>query len=354
MKKTLTINLSGVVYHIDEDAYSLLDKYLKDIKSHLQQSDEAQEVMGDIENRISELFSEKIAQGFQVITIQDVETVINRMGSPESYRDAAEGETDPKTDSKTKQKQSREKKSREESGQKTKKRIYRNPDDKMLGGVASGIAAYIDSDPVWVRLAFVFLTLFWGVTIPLYLLCWIVIPPATTAAEKLEMRGEEINLENIGKTVTETFNNVAGDVSDFVKSKRTRNAAEKLGDFITNVVSFCIKFIMLIVGFSAAFLLFGLVVGLVAVLAVYLFGKTYSWEYIFDYPIAYSPELVLLLIVSGVLVLGIPLFSLFHAALRENMKWRPMSSFLKWSLFAVWFGAVFLSIYFGIYVGRFY
>jgi len=343
MKRTLTVNLSGVVYHIDEDAYSLLDKYLRDIRSHLRQSEEVQEVMEDIENRISELFSEKINQGLQVVTIQTVEEVINRMGSPETYAETDSRQEEPKQNWKNKRKEG-----------KNRKRIYRNPDDKMLGGVASGIAAYIDADPVWVRLAFVLLTIVWGVTIPVYLLCWIIIPPAETAAEKLEMRGEEINLENIGKTVTETFNQVADNVNDFVKSKKTRSSLEKLGDVIATLASVCLKSFGLFIGVLAAILLFCLAIGIVALLAVYVFGMMNSWEYIFNIPINQRPEVILALIFSGVMVAGIPIYSLFHAVLKGSLRWKPMSEVAKWTLVIIWVVAVFFSIYLGIYVNKFY
>lgn len=83
MKKTLTVNLGGTVFHIDEDAYRLLDNYLCNLRLHFRKQEGAEEIVNDIENRISELFAEKLSAGSQVITIADVEEVIARMGKPE-------------------------------------------------------------------------------------------------------------------------------------------------------------------------------------------------------------------------------------------------------------------------------
>lgn len=92
MKKTLTVNLGGTVYHIDEDAYRLLDNYLNNLRLHFRKQQGANEIVDDMENRISELFSERISLSKQVITVSDVEEVIARMGKPEDLADAESGD----------------------------------------------------------------------------------------------------------------------------------------------------------------------------------------------------------------------------------------------------------------------
>ena len=134
MKKTLTVNLGGTVFNIDEDAYRLLDNYLNNLKLHFRKHSSAEEIVDDIELRISELFAEKLQTGAQVITITDVEEVIARMGKPEDM----DTDTEPSSDENTKTTGHR--------------RFFRNPDDKVLGGVASGIAAYLGWDVVPLRL----------------------------------------------------------------------------------------------------------------------------------------------------------------------------------------------------------
>ena len=205
MKKTLTVNLGGTVFHIDEDAYRLLDNYLCNLRLHFRKQEGAEEIVNDIENRISELFAEKLSAGSQVITIADVEEVIARMGKPEDFGEDTEEEEPQKTTGQTGAQQ----------GATIRRRLYRNPDDKILGGVISGLAAYLNWDVTVLRLImFVVLICGYGVLIPIYIICWLVIPEARTAAEKLNMRGEDITIENIGRTVTDGFERMANCVNN--------------------------------------------------------------------------------------------------------------------------------------------
>lgn len=135
MKKTLSINLGGTVFNIDEDAYQLLDKYLNNLRIHFRKEEGSDEIMDDFESRISELFSERIRLGYQVITIQQVEEVIARMGKPEEI---FEEESESGAQAKEAEADNTEKKQR--------KRFMRDPDNKILGGVAGGLAAYMGWD----------------------------------------------------------------------------------------------------------------------------------------------------------------------------------------------------------------
>ena len=143
MKKTLTVNLGGTVFNIDEDAYILLDNYLNNLKYHFRHEDGAEEIVRDMEIRIAELFSEYITRGQQVITIENVEEVIARMGKPEEIN--SETDTDDADNAKQWEKS--------DASQSVKRRLYRNPDDKILGGVVSGLAAYFGWDTAWTRIA---------------------------------------------------------------------------------------------------------------------------------------------------------------------------------------------------------
>ena len=135
MKKTLTVNLGGTVYHIDEDAYVLLDNYLNNLKYHFRSETDADEIVRDMENRIAELFSEYISHGQQVITIENVEEVIARMGRPEEIN------TDDESNENT-----QDYRNNTNGDDTVKRRLFRNPDDKVLGGVVSGLAAYFGWD----------------------------------------------------------------------------------------------------------------------------------------------------------------------------------------------------------------
>ena len=193
MKKTLTINLSGIVYHIDEDAYVLLDNYLKNLRSHFRREVGVDEIMCDIETRISELFNGFINDGIQIITVKQVEAVITCMGKTEDLFAEEENESEKKhteTDTNT---------------WKAQRKLFRNPDDRILGGVVSGVAAYFGWEPVLLRLLFLIAGLFVQGLLIVYLIAWIIIPLARTATEKLQMHGKAINVENIGRTVTDGF-----------------------------------------------------------------------------------------------------------------------------------------------------
>ncbi|MCD8029851.1 MAG: PspC domain-containing protein [Bacteroides sp.] len=185
MKKTLTVNLGGTVYHIDEDTYRLLDNYLDNLHVYFRRQEGGQEIVNDMEGRIAELFSEKLLLGrSQVITIADVEEIIARMGHPEELA----GE--PK-------KEERQHHSQPSSGASSASRgavrkLYRNPDDKLLGGVISGIAAYFGWDATLLRILFILLMFgSAGTCVLIYIILWIIVPEARTAEEKLHMRGGE-------------------------------------------------------------------------------------------------------------------------------------------------------------------
>ena len=125
MKKTLTVNLGGTVFHIDEDAYQLLDKYLSNLRIHFRKEEGSDEIMDDFEMRISELLNERVRLGYEVITIEQVEEVIKRMGKPEEIFEEEEKSTDHEDNYRAQQ--------QETHTQTTKKRLMRDPDNRILG-----------------------------------------------------------------------------------------------------------------------------------------------------------------------------------------------------------------------------
>ena len=202
MKKTLTVNLGGTVFHIDEDAYQLLDKYLANLRIHFRKEEGSEEIMNDFEMRISELFNERVRLGYEVITIEHVEEVIKRMGKPEEL---FEGEEEKESTE-----EARTQAFQEEEIPRGPKKLMRDPDNRVLGGVAGGIAAYMGWDVTAVRLAMIILLFIpYAPIIILYLILWLVMPLARTAADKLMMRGQSVTLENICKTVTDGFEKVS-------------------------------------------------------------------------------------------------------------------------------------------------
>lgn len=331
MKKTLTVNLGGTVFHIDEDAYHLLDQYLCNLKLHFKKQEGADEIISDIEMRISELFLEKINQGIQVITIQTVEEVIQRMGKPEEFAEEKEDATENRSQTKT-------------TTQKTRKRLYRNPDDKILGGVIGGIAAYLGVDTNLLRLLLLIVLVFGvGTLIPIYLICWIIIPQANTAEEKLKMRGEEVTVESIGKTVTEGFEKVTNNVNEYMNSSKPRNFFRKLADVLVTIAGVIIKVCLIIIAIVLSPVLFVLAMAFIILIiaiitaaiggwaALYALLPSIQWEFISG-----SPMMSLITSIAGILLVGIPLMAIIIAALGQVFNWKPMSSGLKWTLFILW------------------
>ncbi|MFY9242167.1 MAG: PspC domain-containing protein [Polaribacter sp.] len=226
MNKTININLGGFFFHIDEIAYQKLKRYLESISKSL--SDDPQgknEIIADIEARISELLSEKITDSRQVVNESDIDDIIKIMGQPEDYADAEESFSDASysyTRNNT-------------SG----KKLFRDGDDKFLGGVASGVAHYLDLDTIWVRLGLLALFVFGGFGVLLYIILWILLPEAKTTSEKLQMQGEPVNIDNIERKIREEFNNVSENVSDFANkaSEKIKDGANEFSDKMSKTFS---------------------------------------------------------------------------------------------------------------------
>ena len=264
MNKTVNINLAGIFFHIDEDAFFKLKSYLDAIKNSFTDAQGRDEIVHDIEARIAELFSEKMKIDRQVISLRQVEEVIEIMGQPEDYKvddDIFEDE-EPKSYAHSSQ--------ASQKSEKRSKKLYRDPDNSYIAGVSAGLGHYFSIDPVWVRILFIITTIITsGTFLLVYLIFWIVMPEAKTTAEKLEMRGEPINISNIEKKVREGFDNVASKVKDVdyekygkqVNSSAT-NFFKSIGNILVAILRVFIKFIgiliILLSGISLIALLFSL------------------------------------------------------------------------------------------------
>ena len=190
MKITVSINLGGYSFNIDEDAYAELKRYLKNLELHFAGEESSSEILSDIETRMAELFRTKITSFKQVINIDDVRQVVSIMGTPEDISDG-EGPS---------------------AGEKFSKpglhRMYRDTDHRVIGGVCAGMGAYWDIDPLIIRIIFIALILAGGLGVLIYLILYIVIPEAKTTAQKIEMKGNPVNIHNIKESVKKEFNSV--------------------------------------------------------------------------------------------------------------------------------------------------
>lgn len=192
MKKTLTINLAGMVYHIDEDAFQKLKRYLEALEKKFRQEPDVKELIADIEARIAELLNERMGNRKQVVTLDDVTAIIAILGDPEVI---SEGENNYNYSEST-------------STKSTYRRMYRDPDNRIIGGVCTGLAAYWNMDPTILRVVFIVLVIVGGSGLLVYLILWIVMPEAQTTAQKLEMRGEAVTIDNIKDFIRDEFEQV--------------------------------------------------------------------------------------------------------------------------------------------------
>ncbi|MCK9611848.1 MAG: PspC domain-containing protein [Bacteroidales bacterium] len=188
MNKTISINIGGLFFQIDEEAYKLLENYLNSLKKHFENTEGKEEILQDIESRISEIFQSKIEKGQALILPADVEEAIKILGKPDDIGDSED-----------------QKENKKEKSTNFKKRLYRDEDDKVLGGVCSGLGHYLNIDPVWFRIFFIVALFIFGSSALIYLILWIIIPKATTTEEKLNMKGEPMTISEIQENIENEF-----------------------------------------------------------------------------------------------------------------------------------------------------
>jgi phage shock protein PspC (stress-responsive transcriptional regulator) len=201
MKKTTTITIGKRHFVFEEDAFTKLESYLNSLKQFFTNYPDKEEIIEDIESRISEsLFNESRTFGY--VTTEHIDKIIDQIGQVQDFEI---GQTGAQKNSQTNE----EKQSSQDKKSKPFKKFYRNSDDEILGGVASGIAAYFGVDTLWIRLGFIlstFVTGGFGVFV--YIALWLVAPRAITESEKSQMRGEPVSLKNLESYVKEKADNI--------------------------------------------------------------------------------------------------------------------------------------------------
>jgi len=199
MKTTISINLGGIAFTIDTDAYQELKTYLDALTHHFTHEEGGEEILGDIEARIAEEFARKRDTGIEVVSLSMVQEIITRMGRIEDLT----GNTAPSVDTVTVEDPYFARTDKERL--KGAKRLYRDPEHAMLAGVSSGLAAYFSIDPSIPRIIFILLTFFGGSGILIYLILWLVLPEADTPLKQSELRGESPTIKDIEKKFKEMF-----------------------------------------------------------------------------------------------------------------------------------------------------
>lgn len=209
MNKVININLGGHALTIDDDAFHSLEKYLNTLKRHFKGSVGYENIIQDIEVRMAEIITENMG-GRKIATMSDVKVAMDRMGRPEQLSDDSEERDSYYTESTSDKIY-------------TDRRLFRDPDNKVIAGVCSGLSAYFGiSDPIWLRLGFIFTVLFAGFGVLPYIILWIAVPEARTSAEKLSMHGEPVNINSIAHKIQDEVSDLSRKISDLGQELRNK------------------------------------------------------------------------------------------------------------------------------------
>jgi phage shock protein PspC (stress-responsive transcriptional regulator) len=356
MKKTLSINLANTVYNIDEDAYQILQDYFEGLRIHFKNEKDSDEIMTDIEARFSELFNERLRYGMQVITQKEVMEIIAIMGNPNEIETQSEESTETNEDKKEPSETAAE---GDNGSQKIQKRLYRDIETGYIGGVAAGISQYLNVDIAIIRLILVLLIILgFGTIIPIYIVCWIIIPEAKTSAQKLEMRGEAPTIENIKNFVKENVERVAEKTEKELKSERTRSFFHQVGEAIMKIIQVLAKIATALIGGFFGCLGFMILMLLVGVLAFSIpfifsgisspfmpFGTNIYIEGINMGNVAMYPQFIAALLVF----IGIPLGAIAYAIFQKLFNWKKTSTLAGWILVIIWLISFGVTSYYGLH-----
>lgn len=324
MKKTLTINLSGIVFNIDEDAYEVLQQYLRKLEISFADED-GKEIMRDIEARLAELFSNALKHSnSSVVTINEVDSAIEQLGTAEEI------------DSESNSYDQEEAKTKNTENRRRHRKFYRDADNKILGGVAAGLAAYLGLEVTITRLILLLLAItVLGWLIPIYLLVWLIAPEATTTAQKLEMQGIEPSIENI---------------KSYLNSEHFRESAGRVGSRLGEIVKWLFRIAAIIVGIffgAIGIIVIGaLTIALIGIITGIGSAFTGLSSALFSNSLINIPDSnALTFIISTLIALLIPIISIIMATIRlirhDNT---PRKSGWGWLWFAIWIIATIISI----------
>jgi phage shock protein PspC (stress-responsive transcriptional regulator) len=320
MKKTISINIGGFAFIIDEDAYLKLEQYINAIKSKFQNQDEQNEIIQDIEFRIAELFNKNLkATNREIVNIDDVTETTKKLGDPSTIA----GE---------------DSENRRESGgasfTSSEKKLFRNPDDKIISGVCSGLSAYLGlHDPIWIRILCVIIGLITGGSaIIAYIIFIVIIPEATTNSQKLQMKGQPVTLQNL----EENLDNVRNSLNNSKFSETLHTIFNAIG----RIIKYFVAFILLVIGFSV---LTGLFFGALQSNLNWLhLGNDFSQmkNYLVD-----DANLFFTTLIAAFMVLGIPALAMIALGVRILTKISFFNSTAKLILIGLWILGLFLGGY---------
>ena len=339
MKKTVKINIGGVIFHLDEDAYQILQNYLTSINQRFAATEEGKEIISDIEHRIAEILQSKLSEQKQVISKEDIDEVIEIMGHPEDF----ENEED-------------EENNQYKNFERSSRRLYRDPDNRILGGVCSGIGSYLNIDPLVIRIIFLVLLIVYGVIGIVYIVLWALLPAANTTAQKLDMRGEKFNISDIEKNVRKEYENVKDNLKNFRNSKdydHARNFIERIIYAIGAFFRIIFRFFVATLGLALIVAGVGFLLGLTGTIVI---GEPFMpWNNLFfqDHIIFtdmihsfISPNTLWIITICAILVVFIPLFAIIYGGFKLLLGIRPHDRHFAGFGFFIWLVSLILLVVF--------
>jgi phage shock protein PspC (stress-responsive transcriptional regulator) len=350
MKKAIIVNISGFVFHIDEDAYEKLHRYLEAIKFHFRGFKGKDEVIADVEARVAEILRLKLSDGKEVNTMEDVDEVIGILGQPADF--ALDEDDDAGT--------------REYMYRAPYKRLYRDPERKWFGGVCSGLGAYFNIDPIWVRLIFFVSNAISGFGLLIYIILWLALPEARTTAERLEMRGEPINISNIEKSIGDEVHDLKDKLNDFT-SKAKYTYRKKKAEFdsghrdqflnsIGEIGRVFLRIFLIVAGIVILMLGIGLTVIYLSVVFRYPMITMFDHGVVHTFPLyplidrIFDNDADLRTFATGLMILfGIPLLMMLWAGIRLIFA-IPRAKFVNGLAAIIWVCALVVTLIFGFKV----
>ncbi len=342
MKKTIIINISNYIFHIDEDAYEKLRNWLDVLKKQFESEQGGDEIINDIEARVVELFKERLTSQKEAIVEADVEEIIKIMGTVE---DISEEEVEePKTN-------------RKKFFSDNSKRLFRNPENRVLGGICGGLGSYLNIPPIIIRIIFIISILFYGSGIWIYILVWFLLPEAKTAANKLEMKGERVNISNIEKTIKHEFKAVKSNFNKWTHS-------DGYNKFRNGFIKFWKQFVEVLRAlFKAFYKLLGLDLMFIGIITLLTFTTTFLWggtiaEYFLPeavnlqlsaflnlFPIPFSSYIA---IISVYVLVAIPLFAITFIGSKILFNYKSKNGVIILVGLVIWIGAIISTALFGL------
>lgn len=348
MKKIININLASRLIPIEDSAYEILRQYLDSLKKYFAREEGADEIVSDIEGRIAEIFLDKIKKGAHCITDDDVVGVKAVMGTPDQFEESDDTNTkkqaapasDPIYDS-----------------FKTRKRLFRDPDAKVLGGVCGGLGAYLNVDPVVFRVIFALLAIGgFGSGILVYFILWVVTPEATTAAEKLQMRGERVDVNNIKAAVQDEINatrahfkNIGDEMKNFSqgRGRQVGNDIERFGRSFFDILG------RVLIVLTKGFFFFLAVVILLILLVVGVMITVASPVLLPFKALLLAGTLQNLLFWPAVfLSLGVPVVGIIIFLIRKLTGVKQTSRYVGYTLSFLWFTGLICAVLVGVSVAK--